>query len=95
MIVTAKCDFLHDRLGNKKKGQQFEVNDAQLRQLQKFGWVEVPVDLYHTKVTTDHPLLGRGEMEQSSVSQAAQASPQTTFQQSRRGKKRERTDSSL
>lgn len=88
MEVIAKRDFLHDQLGRVFKGQKLEVNERQLKQLQHFGWVDIPVDLYHTKVATDHPSSGRGEIVLSSVSQAAQASPQTTQKPSEGGRKK-------
>jgi hypothetical protein len=88
MIVKAKCDFLHDQLGRVRKGQELSVTDRQLKQLQGFGWVDIPVELYHTKVVTDSPLSGRGEIAPSSASPAAQVSEQTTLQPSNRGRKK-------
>lgn len=90
MEVVAKKDFLHDQLGRVRKGQKITVNERQLRQLKDFGWVDIPTDLYETKVTTDHPSLGRGEAQPSSVSQAAPVSPQTTAEPSKRGRGRPR-----
>ena len=90
MEVIAKKEFLHDQLGRVRKGQRINVNDRQLKQLQGFGWIDMPVDLYQTKVTTDHPSSGRGEDAQSSVSQAARVLPQTTPTEYKRGRGRPR-----
>lgn len=90
MEVVAKKHFLHDQLGRKEKGDRFEVNERQLKQLQAFGWVDIPVELYATKVHTDHPSSGRGEEQPSFASPAAQALPQTTAPESKRGRGRPR-----
>lgn len=95
MEVVARCHFLHDQLGRKEKGDKFPVTDRQLKQLKSFGWVDVPVELYQTKVITDHPSLGRGEVQPLSASPAAQALPQTTLPQSKRGRGRTRKGESL
>lgn len=91
MIVTAKCDFLHDQLGRVRKGQNIDVNERQLIQLQGFGWVLIPVDLYATKVTSDHPSSGRGAEVPLSASPAAPVSQQTMSSGSKRGKKPAKT----
>ena len=90
MRVVAKCEFLHDQLGRVREGQEFEANERQLKTLREFDWIIEPVDLYQTKVTTDHPSSGRGEAQPSSASPAAPASPQTTAELSKRGRGRPR-----
>lgn len=90
MEVVAKKDFLHDQLGRVRKGQKLTVNERQLKQLKQFGWVDMPVELYETKVTTDHPSLAPGAAPLSSASPVALASPQTTAPESKRGRGRPR-----
>lgn len=88
--VIAKKLMHHDQLGTKQKGQKFKVTPRQMKQLLSLGVIDVPVEVYETKVVTSHPLSGLGEVAQSSVSPAAPASHQTTSNQSRRGAKRQR-----
>lgn len=90
MEVVAKKDFLHDQLGRVRKGQKLTVNERQLKQLKDFGWIEIPTELYQTKVTTDHPSSAPGAAPLSSASPVAQASPQTTAPESKRGRGRPR-----
>lgn len=95
MEVIAKCQFLHDQLGRVEKGQKINVNERQLKQLQHFKWVEIPVEIHQAKVTTDNPLSAPGAEVQSSASPAAQALPQTMLPQSKRGRGRPRKGESL
>lgn len=96
MEVVARCHFLHDQLGRKEKGDKFTVTERQLKQLKDLKLIDVPVELYQTKVITDHPSLGRGEVQPLSASPAAQVLPQTTLPQSKRGRKRsQKHDESL
>ena len=88
--VVAKKPILHDQLGAKQKGQKFKVTPRQLKQLQALGVIEIPVAIYQTKVVTDSPLLGHGEVQPSSASPVAQASQQTTAEPSKRGRGRPR-----
>lgn len=89
--VVARDVIRHDQLGFIKQGQHFKVTPRQLAQLQALGVIDVPVEVYNTKVITGNPLSGRGEDAPSSVSQAAPVSPQTTSKPSKRGGKAAKT----
>lgn len=90
MEVIAKCDFLHDQLGTVREGRKLEVNERQLKQLKALDLIIMPVQLYETKVTTDHPSSATGAAQLSSASPVAQASPQTIAPESKRGRGRPR-----
>lgn len=95
MKVVPIKGFPHDRRGQMLAGKVYEVDEAEGKRLMSLRLVrQASPDEYETKVVGQKPVAGPipspavGEMQPSSASQAAQASPQTTAKPSERGGKK-------
>lgn len=84
-VISNKA-ILDDRLGRLKKGDIKEMPDHKASFYLRRGEVE----LYETKIVRDRPFEAVGKTEPLSASPAAQASPQTTVNESESGAKKTR-----
>lgn len=78
ICITAKVMF-HDRLGKLMRGRVVDLPESQATDWLKRGFAELP----EVKAARETPSTAAGA--QSSASQAAQASPQTTSNESAPG----------
>lgn len=93
MRVVPIKSFPHDRRGQMVAGRVYEVDEAEGQRLVGLRLVrQASPDEYETKVIDPRPVPGPspavGEVQPSSASPAAQASPQTTAKPSDAGGKK-------